>query len=285
MAERNTAPHFVGVFPVNARGELLLQLRDNRPELYGPGTWSTLGGSLDPGEEPESCALREVEEETGRRPERLLHLATVRRARPDRPLTYTFDIYAAPVAWPLDELVLTEGQGLAWLPAARVQTLPLNELIVRDIRAFAASDRVRSLAAAAPPWPRHHLPVVPDDLPARLGIGPFSLVALDGATAAFAERLRPLLPDGARQTASPGPAEHPDVVLWWPRADVTDARAEYWAAILRERGHLWLCAGDDPGAREALAAAGLMPTGAHTALPGGGHASAFAPRTEERAVP
>lgn len=280
MPSGNTAPRFVGVFPVNARGEILLQLRDNRPELYGPGTWSTLGGSLEPDEEPEVCALRELEEETGRRPERLLHLATVRRVRPDRPLTYTFSIYGVAVAWTPDELLLAEGQGLAWIPAERVASLPLNELIVRDIRAFAASAWVRSLAASAPPWPHRRQPELPADLPARLGIGPFSLVALDGATAAFAERLRPLLPDGAHQTATPGATDHPDVILWWPRPEVTDARAEYWAAILRERGHLWLCGGDDAGAREALAAAGLTATGVTLALPGGVRAAAFAPRPD-----
>lgn len=281
MPQGNTAPRFVGAFPVNARGEILLQLRDNRPELYGPGTWSTLGGSQEPDEEPEACALRELEEETGRRPDRLVHIATVRRVRPDRPLTYTFSIFAVPVAWTLDALILTEGQGLAWIPAERVLSLPLNELIVRDIRAFAASARVQSLAAAAPPWPRHHLPAVPEDLPARLGIGPFSLVALDGATAAFAERLRPHLPDGARQTATPGASEHPDVILWWPRPAVTDARAEAWAAILRERGRLWLCGGNDPEARASLAAAGLVPSGATVALPGGGHSVAFVARSGE----
>ena len=278
MIERNRAPRFVGVFPVNARGELLLQLRDNRPELYGPGTWSTLGGAIEPGETPEACARRELEEETGRRPDRVTPVAVVHRMRPDRPVMYEFHLFALAVNWTLDDVLLCEGQGLAWIPSTAVAALALNELIERDMRTFAAARRVRSLAAAAPPWRETALPPLPPDLPVRLGVAPGSLVFLHGATARFAEQLRPLLPDGARQTATPGAQERADVALWWPRGSRSPREAWEIAGRLNEGGRLWLCGADSPPAgpddtSSVLAAVGLAPAGIEP-LPIGGEARA-----------
>ena len=45
------------------RGELLLLVR--RKNVHGGGTWSTPGGHLDFAEQPDECARREAEEETG----------------------------------------------------------------------------------------------------------------------------------------------------------------------------------------------------------------------------
>lgn len=53
----------VGVGVLVLRDGRLLLLR--RAGSHGAGTWSTPGGHLDPGESPEQCAIREVEEETG----------------------------------------------------------------------------------------------------------------------------------------------------------------------------------------------------------------------------
>src|SRR5579875_2118732 len=63
---------FVSVLPVNARGEILLHLRDDRPGLDGANTWSTLGGLIEPGESAEETARRELLEECGRTVERLV---------------------------------------------------------------------------------------------------------------------------------------------------------------------------------------------------------------------
>ncbi len=51
----------VGVIIVR-QGHLLLL---KRKSVHGAGTWSTPGGHLEFGESPETCAVREVREETG----------------------------------------------------------------------------------------------------------------------------------------------------------------------------------------------------------------------------
>ena len=53
----------VGVGVLIRRGVDVLLIR--RKNVHGAGTWSTPGGHLDAGEYPETCAVREVREETG----------------------------------------------------------------------------------------------------------------------------------------------------------------------------------------------------------------------------
>jgi 8-oxo-dGTP diphosphatase len=53
----------VGVGVICLHHNRLLMVK--RVNAHGSGTWSTPGGHLDFGESPESCALRELTEETG----------------------------------------------------------------------------------------------------------------------------------------------------------------------------------------------------------------------------
>jgi 8-oxo-dGTP diphosphatase len=56
-----------GVFLLTPDRRLILQLRDNKPEIHYPGMITAFGGGAEPGETPEQCALRELAEETGLR--------------------------------------------------------------------------------------------------------------------------------------------------------------------------------------------------------------------------
>lgn len=48
--------------------KILLQLRDNKPDVPYPGVWCLPGGHIDEGESPLEAVVRECEEETGYRP-------------------------------------------------------------------------------------------------------------------------------------------------------------------------------------------------------------------------
>ncbi len=52
-----------GLIIDNAEGEILLQLRDDKPGLECPNCWGTFGGQIEEGETPQEALLREVREE------------------------------------------------------------------------------------------------------------------------------------------------------------------------------------------------------------------------------
>jgi 8-oxo-dGTP diphosphatase len=51
------------MFFLNPRGELLLLLRDDKPEIPYPNTWDLPGGHVEGNESPRECISREMAEE------------------------------------------------------------------------------------------------------------------------------------------------------------------------------------------------------------------------------
>jgi 8-oxo-dGTP pyrophosphatase MutT (NUDIX family) len=53
------------VFMLTKDGRLVLQLRDDKPDIHYPNMITAFGGGAEPDETPVECALRELAEETG----------------------------------------------------------------------------------------------------------------------------------------------------------------------------------------------------------------------------
>ena len=84
-------------------GKYLMQLRDDIPGIVYPGVWGLFGGSLEPGEEPETGLRRELVEEIGYAGEKLTEFGLNTQGDRHRYL------FSGALSVPLTELQLNEG--------------------------------------------------------------------------------------------------------------------------------------------------------------------------------
>ncbi|MFF4960748.1 NUDIX hydrolase [Streptomyces sp. NPDC001222] len=148
-------PDHASVLIVNDAGEYLLHLRDHRPGIWEPGSWSLLGGGREPGDRSlEETARRELQEEAGLDLPVLEPLQVEHARRIDGAMV-TIQIYVARWNGDPESLHLTEGVMLRWFApevVPRLRMSPSTLDLVRDHAARPPSGP-RGAAAAAP-----HLP-------------------------------------------------------------------------------------------------------------------------------
>ena len=104
---------------VNRRSEVLLLLRDDKPEIPYPNMWDLPGGHVEPDETPEACIVREMIEEI----ETDVTAASLYRV-------YDFDdrieyIFLMEFDADVETIPLHEGQCLRWFAFRELPGLPL----------------------------------------------------------------------------------------------------------------------------------------------------------------
>lgn len=118
----------VGAILVNDAGEVLLQQRDDRPDLRYPGYWTFFGGAVEEGEAPDDAILRELEEELELTAADLTPRFWTRYICPARTVEHvvqtTNHLYIARLNRPVSTLTLLEGQALRYF--ARDDALALS---------------------------------------------------------------------------------------------------------------------------------------------------------------
>ncbi len=91
---------------VHQDGRILMQLRDNRPDIVYPDCWGYFGGGIKPGESCRESALREIYEELNWRPATVTQLHEALLIIPGKVRLTTF---AAPLDGHFEVLRLQEG--------------------------------------------------------------------------------------------------------------------------------------------------------------------------------
>ena len=105
----------VSAIPVNPQGKILLQQRDDRPDLVFPGCWTTFGGAIEAGETPDEAMRRELLEETGLElPLKLWKVHDEMVELKGAPLLVRRYIYIGPIDQPAESITLNEGQALGF---------------------------------------------------------------------------------------------------------------------------------------------------------------------------
>jgi 8-oxo-dGTP diphosphatase len=101
--------------PVNAEGKILLQLRDDRPDLLYPNCWTTFGGGLEEGETPEEAMRRELLEEIELElPMKLWKVEAIPIERDGQKFIGERFIYVGRIDRAASEIKLNEGQALGY---------------------------------------------------------------------------------------------------------------------------------------------------------------------------
>lgn len=114
---------------INSRNEVLLLLRDDKPDIPYPNMWDLPGGHVEANETPEACIVREMQEEIE---------TDVSSAR----LHFVYDfpdriehIFLMNLEAAAEEIPLHEGQRLRWFSVHELDDLPLAyefDLVLSD---------------------------------------------------------------------------------------------------------------------------------------------------------
>ncbi|HEY0950954.1 NUDIX domain-containing protein [Nocardioides sp.] len=138
---------FASVLLVDPRGWVLLQERDEHP-VIDPERWGLVGGHVDPGEEFEAAAYRELEEETGIRLARgALRLWLDTEVFHEAYGTVdTIQVWVAATNLTDADVVVGEGRQIVFVEPARARTLDLTASASRIVPEFLASDEYAELA-------------------------------------------------------------------------------------------------------------------------------------------
>ena len=88
------------------KDKVLLQLRDNKPDIVYPNSWGFFGGTIETGEYPMQSAKRELYEEIGYESDEMSYLSIDRMSAPYEIIQHSF---YCPLKIQVEEINLHEG--------------------------------------------------------------------------------------------------------------------------------------------------------------------------------
>lgn len=135
------------VLLVDSTGRILLQHRDSGAPV-APDKWALPGGGIEPGEEPEAAARRELLEETGLTVEGPLALFQHTRHLPfPSSTTREWFVYCATTSAQQGDIVLGEGQAMTFVPPEQALQLDLSPSASYFVPLFLASEQYKALCS------------------------------------------------------------------------------------------------------------------------------------------
>jgi 8-oxo-dGTP diphosphatase len=133
----------VSAIPINAEGKILLQQRDDRPDLNYPGYWTTFGGKVEDGETPDEAMRRELLEEIELDlPMILWKVEEYPMERNGQRIVVEGHIYVGRIDHAESEITLNEGQALGYFALEDLDRLKIGwdfERIFREVFAALAN--------------------------------------------------------------------------------------------------------------------------------------------------
>lgn len=118
--------HVVSVLLFNANGDILLQQRDDKPNLLYAGYWTLFGGAVEGDEDYDTAIKRELQEELALDIplRRWRTFARIMRDVQNEPVVYNH-VYLAEMTQPIEALTLYEGQAMAYFDETAARNVQL----------------------------------------------------------------------------------------------------------------------------------------------------------------
>jgi len=111
----------VGIFILNKKKEVLLQLRDNKEGIDYPGYWGIIGGEINNGESDLDAIKREIKEEINIIIQKIKFISKLNIKRSNLTLKDTeISIFKGETDMPISEIIIKEGQ--------KIKFFNLNEI-------------------------------------------------------------------------------------------------------------------------------------------------------------
>ncbi len=131
----------VSAIPFNPQGKILLQQRDDRPDLRYPGCWTTFGGAIEDGETPEEAMRRELLKEVELElPMKLWKVRDEIVEVPGHPVVKGKNyIFVGRIDQPAENIKLNEGQALGYFGPEDLVNLKIGfgfETLFREFFAY-----------------------------------------------------------------------------------------------------------------------------------------------------
>ncbi len=118
-------PVYSGAIVSGPEGQILCQLRDDKPDILFPGYWTcSPGGHVEPGEVPESAIIRELREEFEIEVTDLQPLKTLVREEGYAPGIY--HAFTAKLVTPVDQVQCNEGQKVEFFQPGAIKNLRVH---------------------------------------------------------------------------------------------------------------------------------------------------------------
>ncbi len=126
----------VAIAILHRGGKFLMQLRDDPPApIVIPGQWGLFGGHIETGETPLTALQRELQEEIGYCPPRLLEF----KCYPTE--TVVRNVFYASLEVGLEALVLGEGQDMGFLTVADIHQGEGYSTLLQQTRTIGVAHR------------------------------------------------------------------------------------------------------------------------------------------------
>lgn len=129
--------HQVAIAILYQENQFLLQLRDDKPQIYWPGQWAFFGGHLEAGEVPAEAMQRELLEEIGYAPSLVTHFNSC--VIPENGILR--HVFYAPLQVEISSLELNEGMDLGLATVEDVEAGRLYSHRIDEIRSISPPHR------------------------------------------------------------------------------------------------------------------------------------------------